>query len=177
MKNPKQILIVLVVAGLAFVAKKYGLVAGDAKSGDSAPHTRQVEDADRPPAAPPSRNKPKTERTTKPKGELSAIDKAYRDKKSEVWLEQSGVVTKLLRDDLEGKKHQKWLVRIESGLTVLFAHNIDIAPRIPLRPGDKIEFRGRYEYSDRGGVMHWTHKHPTGYHSGGWIDYKGKRYR
>ncbi|BFL70440.1 hypothetical protein SKB0120_15020 [Moraxella osloensis] len=39
---------------------------------------------------------------------------------------------KVLKDDNEGSRHQKFLVKIDNypNITVLIAHNIDLAPRI-----------------------------------------------
>ena len=84
----------------------------------------------------------------------------------------------LMPDDDHGTRHQKFIVKAESGLTLLVAHNIDLAPRIKhLRQGDRIRLFGEYEWSQKGGVFHWTHHDPNGRHIGGWIDYQGKRYQ
>ena len=61
----------------------------------------------------------------------------------------------LLKDDNEGFRHQKFILELSSGQTVLVAHNIDLAPRIQnIQKGDQVEFFGEYEYSDKGGVIH-----------------------
>jgi hypothetical protein len=50
-------------------------------------------------------------------------------------------VKAILRDDNEGSRHQKFILSLDNGLTVLVAHNIDLAPRIDhLRKGDRVEF-------------------------------------
>ena len=106
-----------------------------------------------------------------------ALNDAYQRKLSDVWLEGQGTVKKLLPDDNKGSRHQKFLVGISNGKTLLFAHNIDLAPRIDdLKIGDTITFRGEYVYNPKGGVMHWTHHDPRGELHGGWIRHNGRTY-
>ena len=82
-----------------------------------------------------------------------------------------------MADDNRGSRHQKFLVKVATGQTLLFAHNIDLAPRIDaINVGDTVEFRGEYEYNPKGGVVHWTHHDPRGKHYAGWILHNGKRY-
>ena len=89
----------------------------------------------------------------------------------------SGTVSRILSDDNDGSRHQRFIVRLSSGRTLLVAHNIDLAPRVrSLQVGDTVEFYGEYETNDRGGVIHWTHHDPRGSHVGGWIEHKGRRY-
>lgn len=77
---------------------------------------------------------------------------------------------RLLRDDREGSRHQRCLVDVGGGRTVLVAHNIDLAPRVaPLRVGDRVEFAGEFEWNDNGGMVHWTHADPRGRHRAGWV--------
>ena len=96
-----------------------------------------------------------------------AILDAYAQGQSNIMVEATGQVDRLLSDDLEGSRHQRFIVRLSSGHTVLISHNIDIAPRIgSLRQGDPIRFRGEYEWNSQGGVVHWTHHDPKGQHVG-----------
>lgn len=111
-------------------------------------------------------------------GNGGEIEELYRAQRSGVLIEAEGVVAKLFSDDLRGSRHQRFLVRLESGHTVLVSHNIDLAPRIDaLRPGDAIAFRGEYEWNDKGGVVHWTHHDPDGRRAGGWLRHEGRTYR
>lgn len=87
-------------------------------------------------------------------------------------------MVKVLRDDLKGSRHQKFILQIAPGLTVLVAHNIDLAPKIvDIKKGATVEFNGEYEWNARGGVIHWTHKDPRGYHESGWLKHNGKVYQ
>ena len=104
------------------------------------------------------------------------IDQAFRDHRSDVLVETGGRVIKAPPDDNEGSRHQRFIVRLANQRTVLIAHNIDLAPRVPLRKGDELSFKGEYEWNERGGVVHWTHKDPRKRHAGGWIRHKGKVY-
>ena len=78
-------------------------------------------------------------------------------------------MVRLLPDDREGSPHQRFLLRVAGGTTVLVAPNVDLAPRISLAPGDSVELRGEYEWNAKGGVIHWTHPDPGGRHEDGWI--------
>ena len=98
-------------------------------------------------------------------------------KKSHVQVEDSGNVVKILADDNKGSRHQKFLVKVADNVTLLFAHNIDLAPRVAdIAVGDTVSFRGEYIYNPKGGIVHWTHHDPDGKHYGGWIKHNGKLY-
>jgi Protein of unknown function (DUF3465) len=107
----------------------------------------------------------------------SALIDAFKNKKSDIFVEGSGVVKKLLADDNKGSRHQKFLVNVSTKQTLLFAHNIDLAPRVEnLQIGDAVSFRGEYVYNPKGGVMHWTHHDPQGGNKVGWIKHNGQKY-
>lgn len=108
----------------------------------------------------------------------SAVSEAFASHAREVEVEESGTVVAVLRDDDEGSRHQRFLVRADSGPTVLVAHNIDLAQRVPsLRKGDRISFRGQYVWNDKGGVVHWTHRDPSGHHEAGWLKRNGETFQ
>jgi hypothetical protein len=99
----------------------------------------------------------------------NAVQQAYADQRSGLWLETSGHISRVLGDDNEGARHQKFILELDDGHTVMVAHNIDLAERIPVREGLVLAVRGKYEWNDRGGVIHWTHHDPDGRIQGGWI--------
>jgi len=107
----------------------------------------------------------------------AAIQSAADHRRSLDRAECSGRIIKLLDDDNDGARHQRLLVRLDTGLVVKVSHNIDLAPRVPEREGDPLEFRGEYEWNDLGGVIHWTHHDPAHRHPDGWLRHNGKAYQ
>jgi hypothetical protein len=106
------------------------------------------------------------------------IADAFTRRQSNVQVAGDGEVIKLLPDDDNGSRHQKFIVRLSNGQTVLVSHNIDLAPRVSaLRAGDSIAFSGEYEWSEKGGVVHWTHRDPRGSHVAGWLKHNGQMYQ
>lgn len=105
------------------------------------------------------------------------IADAFENRRNNLQVSGSGTVTRLLADDNDGSRHQRFILELDSGQTVLIAHNIDLAPRINgLRNGDLVSFFGEYEWNDRGGVIHWTHHDPAGRHADGWLEHNGRKY-
>ncbi|QSX37963.1 DUF3465 domain-containing protein [Shewanella sedimentimangrovi] len=101
------------------------------------------------------------------------LARAFANRQSQLQVQGEGEVIKLLADDNEGSRHQRFIIRLASGQTLLIAHNIDLAPRLaPLKIGDWVSFYGQYEWNPKGGVIHWTHADPKGHHSEGWLKYK-----
>lgn len=90
----------------------------------------------------------------------------------------SGTVIRMLADDHDGSRHQRFILQVAGGRTLLIAHNIDLAPRIAgLKMGDTVEFYGEYEWNNKGGVIHWTHHDPNGRHVAGWLKHGGRTYQ
>lgn len=112
------------------------------------------------------------------RGADSAIAEAFARRQSDVQVSGEGKVVRLLPDDADGSRHQKFIIELENGQTVLVSHNIDLAPRVNgLAAGDSIGFSGEYEWSERGGVVHWTHRDPRGSHAAGWLKHNGRLYQ
>ena len=91
-------------------------------------------------------------------------------------MEDSGFVTRLLPYDPDGSRHQRFVLQLPNRQTLLIAHNIELAKRVPLGMGDRIQFRGMYGWNDLGGLVHWTHHDPHGIEDGGWIGHRRKKY-
>ena len=108
----------------------------------------------------------------------AALVRAIESRASGVQVQGQGKVIKVLPDDNDGSRHQRFILELPSGQTLLIAHNIDLAPKIPsLRKGDAVAFHGEYEWNSKGGVIHWTHHDPGGRHVAGWLKHEGRTYQ
>jgi hypothetical protein len=137
---------------LVLLAGCGGAAPGDAAPGDAAPSDSSRGDA--------------------------VLAAAFKDRAGDLQVQGSGTVAKVLSDDLAGGRHQRFIIRLESGQTLLVAHNIDVAPRVEgLTVGDTVAFNGVYEWSPEGGTIHWTHKDPEGSHASGWLRRDGTTYQ
>ncbi len=110
-----------------------------------------------------------------PQTSLSDLADLYKNKRSGQMVEFKGQVERILSDDNEGSRHQRFIVESQ-GITVLVAHNIDLAKRVPVKVDDQLIIFGQYEWNEQGGVIHWTHYDPQGQHENGWIKHKNKSY-
>ncbi len=104
------------------------------------------------------------------------VEALFQNRISGEMVEFQGRVSRILPDDNDGSRHQRFIVSLASSHTVLIAHNIDLAPRVPLQIGRSVSIFGQYEWNEKGGVVHWTHKDPRGTHVAGWIQYQGHTY-
>ena len=103
------------------------------------------------------------------------VANAFGEQRSGAQVTGEGVVIKILPDDDNGSRHQRFILRLASGQTLLVAHNIELAPRLAsLEPGDSVAFSGVYEWNSKGGVIHWTHHDPGGQHQAGWLKHNGE---
>lgn len=111
-------------------------------------------------------------------GSDEVIIRAFEQRASKVQVEGQGVVRRLLADDNDGSRHQRFIVSLSTGRTILIAHNISLAPRVAgLREGDTVSFSGEYDWNAEGGVIHWTHRDPDKRHTPGWIKHNGELYQ
>jgi hypothetical protein len=108
--------------------------------------------------------------------DTARIAEAFRQEESGIMVQVTGTVQSQLSDDEEGSRHQRFVLELHDGQTLLVAHNIDLAKRVPLADGDRVTLKGQYEWNDKGGVLHWTHHDPGGQHPGGWILHRENTY-
>ena len=60
------------------------------------------------------------------------------------WVEVSGFVRRLLSDDGDGSLHQRFIIDVGHRQTLLVAHNLELADRVPVGMGDRVYVRGLY---------------------------------
>ncbi len=183
MKN--KLMLLVVVAGLATAAHQFW-PASIQQQGDSviAPVSGTLT-AQAPTSSPKKYilNIPDEPASFRDKGSVatsseSDVAKAYLQHAQDVQVSGQGEVVKVLADDNQGSKHQRFILRIPEGFTVLVAHNIDLAPRVKnISVGDKVSFYGEYVWNEKGGVVHWTHSDPRGRHPSGWLKHRGITYQ
>ena len=76
--------------------------------------------------------------------------------------------------------HENFLIDVSSGSgdeqLIRVAHNIDIAPKAPLKVGDEVIVRGELELDRSGPIIHFTHHDPRGRHQAGFVKVNGQTY-
>ncbi len=105
------------------------------------------------------------------------LQTAFENHEENIQVHGKGNVIKLLADDTTGTKHQKFILKLSSGQTILISHNIDISTKIDiLSLHDTVEFYGEYVWNEKGGLVHWTHRDPNGLHIDGYLKHDGVTY-
>jgi Protein of unknown function (DUF3465) len=106
-----------------------------------------------------------------------ALLAAAQERRSDLLVEVEGPVARVLADDRDGSPHQRFVIRVGAEHTVLVAHNLELAERVPLAEGERVTVRGEYEWNALGGVIHWTHDDPSGRHPAGFVRHQGRTYQ
>ncbi len=74
-------------------------------------------------------------------GSADAIVEAFQNRTSNVQVSGVGVVRRILPDDNAGSRHQRFILELSGGHTILVSHNIDLANRLTsLDRGDTVAF-------------------------------------
>jgi Protein of unknown function (DUF3465) len=130
------------------------------------------------PSAAPAAVAPQREAPAAGGDGAEAAQAAYAQRAGGQMLRVAGKVERILADDRDGSPHQRFIIKTSLDLTLLVAHNLELAPRLAgIAVGDGVEVYGEYEWNAQGGVMHWTHDDPQGRHPAGFIDWNGSRYQ
>ena len=65
-----------------------------------------------------------------------------------------GDVIQILENDNKGSRHQRFILSTLDGVSLLIAHNIDLAQSVLLKVGDNIKEYGQYEWNQKGGLIY-----------------------
>lgn len=107
----------------------------------------------------------------------SDIVRAVNDRRRVNYVEGGSMtVTKVLPDDEDGRKHQKWVVRLSNGNTMQAVYNSDMCPEVPVKVGDVIAMGGMFLWTNSGPMLHWLHHDPRGNRPDGYVYVNGKYY-
>jgi hypothetical protein len=110
---------------------------------------------------------------------ISRIQSAFENQEENVSVTVRGKVSRVLKDEQDsvGDDHQRFIIRLSNGQTLLIVHNIRLAPRVAgIAAGSEITVHGDYVWNSRGGLVHWTHHDPDGSHENGWIVFEGVKF-
>lgn len=73
-------------------------------------------------------------------------------------------------------EHEEFRLTTRQG-PVEVIDNVDIAPRVPVHPGDSIDVRGEMVHDPgKPPILHWTHHDPAHRHPDGFIRLHGQLY-
>ncbi|MEM7576451.1 MAG: DUF3465 domain-containing protein [Planctomycetota bacterium] len=183
-KTTAGTILAVVIALALFAAQQMGWIesTGDPQAAPGARQTSSTPSATRdrddlPEAYPGSTPEPPGRFELPGPDDVHPITRLQRQGATNTPVTGSGVIVKVLSDDNEGSRHQRFLVDLYDGHTIKISHNIDLAPRVPNpREGDELTFKGDFEANELGGVVHWTHHDPRGRHEPGYLIYKGQKY-
>lgn len=110
-------------------------------------------------------------------GENRKIVEAIKSRRSVHFVEGKAMkVVEILPDDTSGSQHQKFLVQVETGDTLLLVYNLDMCERVPVRVGDSVGAGGMFIWTDRGALLHWLHRDPRKNRPDGYVELNGKYY-
>lgn len=184
-KRPLWITVLIIIgAGVVWLLQQQGVLP---QSSANAPQSQQsnTKPVFSEPSTPAARNDRSSrgsadKETSEVVGD-GGIAELFKKQQSDTWVEAEGVIKKILPDDDNdsdgSSKHQRWIVRVPSGIEILIAHAFDVSARVPVEEGDTIQFRGEYEYTEKGGTVHFTHAPKFKRRDpGGWIVHNGTKY-
>ena len=101
---------------------------------------------------------------------------AFAAQQSDVMVEFTGRVQRLLPEDLDASPHQRFIVELDNEQAVLVEHDLKQALKVPFEEWDTLTVHGEYEWNEQGGIVRWTHRDPGIGLKHGWIEYRGQRY-
>ena len=101
---------------------------------------------------------------------------AYTNQESNLMVEVSGQVVRLLADDKGNNPQQRFVISLQNQQNIQVIHDLNHAERVPVSINDEVLVRGEYLWTEPGGVIHWTYRDISPKKRHGWIEHEGIRY-
>lgn len=107
----------------------------------------------------------------------SEIVRAVVNRRRVDFVEGRGmVVIRTLADDNNGLRHQKWVVQLSNGSSMMAVYNLDMCERVALKVGDHVAMGGQFVWTNQGALLHWLHYDPRKTRPDGYVEVNGKVY-
>ncbi len=107
---------------------------------------------------------------------IKTVESAFINRQTNLMAEVNGRVVRIISDDTNRARHQRFVIQLANGQNILVAHNIGYADRVPVSLNEPVTVRGQYSWNENGGLIHWTHHDVSLNRRHGWIDHEGLRY-
>jgi hypothetical protein len=108
---------------------------------------------------------------------FATVEDAFRARQSGIMTEVTGTVARILLDDKDDLRNQKFIIRLPNDQSVLVVHDQKAGGRVPLSVGDTVLVRGEYMWTETGGTLRNTQRDFSQRRLHGWIDHEGNRYQ
>lgn len=107
---------------------------------------------------------------------FTTVQDAYHAHQSGMMAEVTGTVARILLDDKDDLRNQKFIIRLTNGQVLLVIHDQVTSGRVPVSINDTVLVRGEYQWSETGGILQFTHRDYSTRRMHGWIEHQGERY-
>lgn len=104
------------------------------------------------------------------------VQDAYRYHQTGMMAEVTGTVARVLLDDKGDPRHQKFIIRMPNGQSLLVLHDQVSGDRVPVKVDDTVLVRGEYQWTETGGTLRFTQRDYSPRRMHGWIEHQGRRY-
>ena len=107
---------------------------------------------------------------------VHVVEKAYYDKESDLMVEVTGEVVRVVRPVEGNEGHQEFQMSLPNGQVLLVVRNTSARDRAPVEVHDRVTVRGDYQWSEMGGVVHGAQRDYSMDRRHGWVEIDGKKY-
>jgi hypothetical protein len=108
---------------------------------------------------------------------FATVEEAFRARQTGIMSEVTGTVVRIMMDDRDDLRNQKFLIRLPNDQSLLVVHDQKAGGRVPVSVGDSVLVRGEYVWTETGGTLRNTQRDFSPRRLHGWIDHEGIRYQ